>query len=189
MKTDVALIEATLQGDQRAFEELVRAYQNRVFGFVCHYLGDHQEAEDVVQETFVQAFRKLASFRRASSFHTWIYRIAFNLSATRRKRRSRQNSVDLQSSQANRVLDRAESPEQQLTRQERAVQVQAALAEMSEEYRTILVLREMNDCDYDAIAEILAIPVGTVRSRLHRARLELRERLQPLLVEACVEQS
>lgn len=189
MNTDVALIEASLRGDQHAFGQLVRAHQNRIFGFVSHYLGDHQEAEDVVQETFIQAFRHLATFRQASSFHTWIYRIAHNLSARRRQQRSRRHAWQQSSSNLTGLLDRSENGEQRLSRQERAVQVQAALAEMSEEFRTILILREMQDCDYDAIAEILAIPVGTVRSRLHRARLELRERLQPLLAEAGREQS
>jgi RNA polymerase sigma-70 factor (ECF subfamily) len=189
VNTDVALIEATLRGDQHAFGQLVRAHQNRIFGFVSHYIGDHQEAEDVVQETFIQAFRNLATFRQASSFHTWIYRIAHNLSARRRQQRARRPRTQLPSHDSIGMLDRSETGEQRLSRQERAVQVQAALAEMNEEYRTILILREMQDCDYDTIAEILAIPVGTVRSRLHRARLELRERLQPLLVEAGREQS
>jgi len=185
---DAALIEATRNGDSHAFGLLVRAYQDRVYHVVRHWMGDHQEAEDLVQETFVQAYLKLASFRGASSFTTWIFRIAFNLTATRRKKR-RPTQLDPQSPLYERLSDRGETPEERLQREERAGQVQAALAGLSDEYRAVLVLREMEDCDYESMAEILDLPIGTVRSRLHRARLELRDRLQAMQSGATAERT
>ncbi len=181
MSNEAALIATTLQGDTHAFGVLVRRYQDRVFTAVFHVLGDRQEAEDLTQEAFVSAFVNLASFQQQSSFYTWIYRIAFNLAATRRQRR--RSFVSLESrreSYGPEPLDTAEPADENLFREEQAAQLRAALAELPEDFRTILVLRELEGCDYQTIAEILSTPVGTVRSRLHRARLELRSRLQPL---------
>lgn len=190
MPNDAALIAATLQGDTHAFGMLVRQHQDRVFTAVYHVLGDRQEAEDLTQEAFVKAFVNLASFQGQSSFFTWIYRIAFNLAATRRQRKRPWISLEAQrASHGAEPLDTADSAEEQLLREERAEETRAALAELPEEFRTILVLREIEGCDYQAIAEILATPIGTVRSRLHRARLELRNRLQARSPEQPAKQS
>lgn len=190
MKDDAHLIAASLQGDSAAFGHLVRKYQDRVFNVVLHVVGDRMEAEDLVQDAFVQAFTKLKSFQGNSAFYTWLYRIAFNLAVSRQRRRKPEASVEQRREAAGLdPVDRAEDPGERLLREERASQVQLALASLNEEYRAILVLREIEGCDYDSIGEILDLPPGTVRSRLHRARGELRERLQHLLREAPAERT
>lgn len=181
---DTAVIGQVRAGDANAFGILVRKYQDRLFHCLAHLAGNVHEAEDLVQEAFVQAFLKIRSFQGQSSFFTWLYRIAFNLSVTQLRRKRTQVSLDgPPDSPGIDPEDPGEAVTDKLTRDERAAQVQAALATLSPDYRAILVLREMEDCDYETIAEILDLPMGTVRSRLFRARMELRERLQPMLQE------
>jgi RNA polymerase sigma-70 factor (ECF subfamily) len=183
---DGQLIDETLNGDQRAFGKLVRKYQDRLFNTVnMMHMGDcGQEADDVVQEAFVQAYLKLRTFRRESRFYTWLYRIAFNLAISRRRRNRGEVSVDHHRNVSGcEPLDPAGPPGDRMQREELAGQVQQALATLSHEHRAILVLRDMEGCDYDTIADILALPVGTVRSRLHRARSQLRQQMMPMLEE------
>ena len=179
---DNELIEATRRGDSAAFGCLVRKYQDRLLSALFHVSGSRDEAEDVVQEAFVTAYLKLMSFAGGSSFYTWLYRIAFNTAISRRRKRRGESSVehtrDLTGSEP---LDDHEAAEDCLLRKERAGQVQWALAQLPDEFRSVLVLREMESCDYDTIAQILDLPVGTVRSRLHRARLQLKEQLTAVL--------
>ncbi|MFO0872080.1 MAG: sigma-70 family RNA polymerase sigma factor [Pirellulales bacterium] len=190
MNDDTQLIAATLQGDTGSFGVLVRKYQDRVFNAIFHVVGNRHEAEDLAQDTFVQAFLKLESFRGGSAFYTWVYRIAFNLTASRQRRKRPLLSVEDQREQTGAdPADRGELPEEQLLRDERVEQVRAALQSLNDEFRTILVLREIEGCDYESIAEILNLAPGTVRSRLHRARAELRERLGEALQESPVERT
>jgi RNA polymerase sigma-70 factor (ECF subfamily) len=139
----------------------------------------------VAQEAFVQAYVKLASFAGESAFYTWLYRIAFNAAISRRRRQRDAASVEhTRELTGQEPFDDTEPAEERVLREERAAAVQQALTLLSEEHRAILVLREVEGCDYDEIAEVLDIPVGTVRSRLHRARLHLREQLDGVLGEA-----
>ncbi len=184
MNDDARLIHDTLAGDRAAFEELVQRYQGRLFNALVHVVGSREEAEDVSQEAFVQAFVKLDSFKGHSAFYTWLYRIAFNVSISRRRRARPEVSMDLHRDRTgDEPEDAGESPGEQLLRAEQVRQVRAALDALNEDHRAILVLREMEGCDYEAIAEILELPIGTVRSRLHRARLQLREQLKEVLLE------
>jgi len=184
VKDDARLIDEVLAGDSAAFGQLVLKYQDRLFNTVMHVVRCREEAEDVVQDAFVQAFVKLETFQRASAFYTWLYRIAFNVAVSRRRRRRPEVSVE-----QTRELTGAEpmgddpAPEDRLEQEESVEQVHAALAELSEEHRAILVLREMEGFCYERIVEVLELPVGTVRSRLHRARLQLREQLKDVLQE------
>jgi len=126
----------------------------------------------------VQAFLKLGSFERHSTFYTWLYRIAFNTAISRRRKRRSELSVkQAMGSPGEEPADRREKPDERLLRQERANLLTEALKGLSEEHRAILVLREMEGCDYEQIGQILDLPVGTVRSRLHRARAHLRMEL------------
>jgi RNA polymerase sigma-70 factor (ECF subfamily) len=176
-----SLIDRSLQGDSAAFGQLVRLHQDRLFNSVLHLAGDRAEAEDVVQEAFLQAYLKLGSFHRNSAFYTWLYRIAFNNTISRKRRKHHQASVDKHRDEGgDEPVARDDLPTEPLERAERAEQVQRALAELSDEHRSILVLREVDGCDYEAIADALDINIGTVRSRLHRARLQLRDRLKEL---------
>ncbi len=184
VKDDVQLIGDALDGDSAAFGQLVTRYQDRLYNTLVHVVGSTDTAYDTVQDAFVQAYVKLETFERSSAFYTWLYRIAVNLAISRRRREKPMASVD----QARELLghepvDRADPPEARLEQRERACQVQAALSTLSDEHRTILILREMDGCSYEQIAAILELPIGTIRSRLHRARLQLRDQLKGVFQE------
>ncbi len=183
MNDDAALIEATLAGDSAAFGLLVQKYQNRLFNTMVHAVGSFEDARDVVQEAFVQAFLKLGSFQRQSGFYTWLYRIAFNVAASQRRRQKPGLSMEqVQHHTGHEPIDEEDSPAQRVEQQERSRQVWQAMATLSDEHRAVLVLREIDGCCYETIAEVLNVPIGTVRSRLHRARLQLREQLKAVLM-------
>jgi RNA polymerase sigma-70 factor (ECF subfamily) len=183
---DAQLISQALAGQTSAFGQLVEKYQDRLYNTVLHVAGGAEDAKDVVQETFVQAFLKLESFQGASAFYTWLYRIAFNVAATFRRRRGAMRTAE-QAALADGHLGgdgtsrASDAPGERLEREERCRQVRQAIAQLPEEYRVVLVLREMEGYCYETIAEILDLPVGTVRSRLHRARMQLREQLREVL--------
>lgn len=181
---DASSIEQVLSGNVAAFEGLVRTYQTRLFNSLVHSLGCPEEAEDVAQEAFVKAFSKLATFKQNSSFYTWLYRIAINIAISRHRQKKPKTSLDeYRSNAGHEPVDDSNQPGSKLDLEERAVQVQAALQLLTEEHRTIIVLREIEDMDYEAISEILDLPVGTVRSRLHRARHQLRTHLEQVVLE------
>jgi RNA polymerase sigma-70 factor (ECF subfamily) len=184
VQDDSQLIQAACRGDSIAFGLLVRKYQDRLCTALLHVCGSHDEAEDAAQDAFVQAYLKLTTFAGGSAFYTWLYRIAMNRAISRRRKRRDETSVErTREATGLEPEDEAEQAEERLLREERAGQVQRALAQLSTEHRAILVLREVEGCDYDAIAAILELPVGTVRSRLHRARLQLKEQLDVILGE------
>jgi RNA polymerase sigma-70 factor, ECF subfamily len=182
LSDDASLIAATLAGDNAAFGRLVGLYQDRLYNSLLRVVGSAEDAGDIVQDAFVQAFVKLSSFRGSSAFYTWLYRIALNLAMSRARRERKVASLDgMKSDWGGEPTDGRPMPEANLEQRESVELVHAALAELSDEYRTILVLREIDGCRYDEIAEILDLPVGTVRSRLFRARLQLRDQLAPRL--------
>jgi len=182
VKDDAQLIDDTLAGQSAAFGELVQRYQDRLFNTMVHVVGSADDALDVVQDAFVQAFVKLESFHGRSAFYTWLYRIAFNVAATQRRRRRPVASVDKAREEGGEEpIDTDAGPLENLERDERCRQVREALGVLTEEHRDVLVLREIDGCCYESIAEILDLPVGTVRSRLHRARLQLRDELREVL--------
>lgn len=175
---DAQLIAASRQGDAQAYGQLVHKYQRRLCSSLYHICGSLADAQDAAQEAFLQAYLKLSTYTGASAFYTWLYRIATNTLITEfRKRRTRSTNERLRSLSEDSYSPQSESPDDRLLQQERVKQVRQALANLNTEHRTILVLREIENCDYQEIAQLLAIPVGTVRSRLHRARIELREEL------------
>ena len=174
MNDDAQLISQALAGQTAAFGQLVQKYQDRLYNTVVHVAGNAEDAKDVVQEAFVQAFLKLESFQGASAFYTWLYRIAFNVAATHHRRRGAMRSAERIALSDGHLRDSAEGqstadgPSEQLEREERCRQVRQAISQLADEHRVVLVLREMDGCCYETIAEILDLPVGTVRSRLHR---------------------
>ena len=184
MKDDFQLIDATLAGDREAFGILVLRHQDRLYTSLVHVTGSRSDAEDVVQDAFVQAFVKLPTFQRTSDFYTWLYIIAFNLAVSHRRRKRPELSVE-ESRECGGDEPASTEPAvgARVEREEGIAQIRSALARLSEEHRAILVLRELEGCDYDTIAEMLDLPVGTVRSRLHRARHQLREILKEDLQE------
>ena len=184
LSEDTDLIAQVVAGHTNAFEGLVRKYQDRLYNTLIHVTGSTHDAEEVTQEAMLRAYTRLDSFRGGSSFYTWLYRIAFNVSVSRERRKRPRHSLDETREQTGMdPVDGAEQPDAVAEQSERARQMNAALSELSEEYRNILVLREFEDQDYDTIASILEIPVGTVRSRLYRARTMLRDRLKQTIDE------
>jgi RNA polymerase sigma-70 factor, ECF subfamily len=185
---DTQLIAQALTGQTAAFGQLVEKYQDRLYNTVVHVVGNAEDAKDVVQEAFVQAFLKLESFHGASAFYTWLYRIAFNAAATHRRRRGAMRTAEQVAMADGRLRNSpdglarsVESPGESLERDERCQQVRRAISQLPEDHRVVLVLREMEGYCYETIAEILELPVGTVRSRLHRARMQLRDELKEVL--------
>lgn len=179
--SEARLIRAATAGDQESFGRLVLKYQDRLVNSLYHLIGNQAEAEDVAQEAFVQAFLKLGSFRGQSQFYTWLFRIARNQAISRFRRSRKLASIDGgESGGEQMLLSQEAAPDRRLLEGETVAQVQLALARLSEEHRAILILRELEELDYDAIAAALDLPVGTVRSRLHRARLQLKAELEAL---------
>jgi RNA polymerase sigma-70 factor (ECF subfamily) len=180
---DTELVANALDGDRAAFGELVRRHQDRLYHSVFHFCGAAEEAQDVVQDALVQAFLKLHMFRRDSAFYTWLYRIAMNLLISQKRRVRVTVSLDGFGQGRHDPIDGRARPSAALERQDRVTQVRAALLALSDEHRQVLVLREIEGWPYDTIADLLDLPIGTVRSRLHRARLELRDLLKPVYEE------
>jgi len=186
---DRRLVERVRGGDLRAFEALVRRYERFVFTLALRMLGDRDEADDVAQEIFLKAYTGLPSFRGASRFSTWLYAIASHHCLDSRASRTRRpvSFSSLQASghasddppdPASRLADPAPRADELLERKEAALQVQAALAGLTDDHRLILILREIQGLSYDEIAESIGEELGTVRSRLHRARAAFRLRVQ-----------
>lgn len=172
---DRDLIERVKSGESECFAELVLRYERPVFQSVFVFLGNRQEAEDVTQDVFVTAFRKIASFEYRASFLTWLRRIAFNqcVDARRKSKSRRTTSVDFEYEPQE--VSEVPSPDSVAQGKELVDRVRGAIDSLGEEQRSIILLRDIDGLDYSEIAGLLDIPVGTVRSRLHRARCELRE--------------
>lgn len=184
-RSDQELIDAALARDTAAFGELVTKYQNRLFGALTHMLGSAEDAKDVAQEAFVLAFQKLATFRGDAQFYSWLFRIGMN-AAVNFRRKNRSLGASLEATKERIGLEPTDHhsdtrPEQPLEQVERQRLVREALAQMTEEFRIPLVMAEMDEMKYEEIAALLQCPIGTVRSRIHRGRAELRDKLRRLL--------
>jgi len=182
--TDQDLVERVQGGDKTAFDLLVRKYQHRVVKLVMRYMRDPADAEDVTQEAFIKAYRALPQFRGESAFYTWLYRIAINTAKNAAVARSRspvEYDLDLQNSDESyelqaRMADH-DTPEALALAEEIRLVVEAAIDSLPEELRTAIVLRELDGQSYEAIAATMECPVGTVRSRIFRAREVIDRRL------------
>ena len=189
---ETALIDCIVSGQPAKFEILVGNYQQRIFATLLGMLGNRHDAEDVTQETFLTAFRKLDQFERRSSFYTWLHRIAFNaaIDLQRRKKRTKSRFVSGEGIENAEQRDQqADSPASIVMAKETVTQVQLALGRLDSERRNIIVLRDLQGLDYVEIASMLDIPLGTVRSRLHRARIELREIMNAMGIGQAVDDS
>ena len=179
------LVDRALQGDRGAFTQLVELNQDRLFASMIHVTGSPEEAEEVVQEAFIRAFVKLDTFQRNSQFFTWLYRIAFNSALTRRRKKRARISLEYtRETTGMEVVDSGQPVDEGLLSRERVDLVRRAMRELSDEHRAILVLREMEEHSYETIAEVLEISIGTVRSRLSRARRQLKLTLETMIREA-----
>jgi RNA polymerase sigma-70 factor (ECF subfamily) len=181
---DAQIIQRVLAGETPAFGLLVLRYQDRLYNTLYHVVGSAEDAHDLVQDAFVQSLVKLHTFRGGSAFYTWLYRIAFNLAMSLKRRERPAESIEkVRQLTGHEPAGENDRPEEPVLRAERVELVRAALAALADEHRTILVLREIDGCCYESISEILDLPIGTVRSRLHRARTQLRVELKDVLQE------
>jgi RNA polymerase sigma-70 factor (ECF subfamily) len=179
---DHRLIAASRDGDPMAFGALVRRYQDRLYRTVARIVDNPEDARDVVQEAFLHAFQAFDRFKGDSLLFTWLYRIAVNAAISLRRKRKAVLSIRAEHPEVG-TVDPPDPSEQSrpghaLERAEEEQRVRRALRRLSSEHRAVLVMKDMEDQKYEAMAETLGVPVGTVRSRLHRARLELRELLK-----------
>ena len=185
-QSDLALVQRVQRGERSAFDVLVLQYQQKVLKLVLRYIRDPMEAEDVVQEAFIKAFRAIGSFRGDSAFYTWIYRIAINTAKNAlvsSKRRPVSYDIDVQDPEQGDLearLTDGETPEQLAMTEEIRQTVNHAMADLPEDLRTAIVLREIDGLSYEEIAESMDCPVGTVRSRIFRAREAIDRRLRPV---------
>lgn len=182
---DTSLVREALEGNQLSFQLLVERYQTRLFSLTRHYTRNPVEIEDIVQETFLKAYSRLASFQHQSSFFTWLYRIAINtiLDFLKRRGRSPVQAVEDPES-AGETPERAlVRPDSRLEREEIAEVTHKVLEQLPEIFRTALVLREFEDRAYQEIADTLGISIGTVESRLFRARARFKQKLVQMYPE------
>ena len=185
--TDQQLVERVQKGDSRAFDMLVLRYQHKIVSLVGRYVHDVHEAQDVAQETFVKAYRALSRFRGESAFYTWLYRIAINTAKNylvSRSRRPPDTDVDVGDAEhyeVQNVLRDIETPENQLSRDQLRQVVFKAIENLPEDLKTAITLREFEGLSYEEIADVMQCPVGTVRSRIFRAREAIDKKMLPLL--------
>jgi len=185
--TDQILVERVQAGEKAAFDLLVKRYQHKVIGLIGRYVQDHSEALDVAQETFIKAYRALDNFRGESAFYTWLYRIATNTAKNylvTRSRRPPGTDVDIDDvlqAESETELRDIETPENSLYRDELFSVMASALEALPEELRVAITLRELEGMSYEEIAVVMDCPIGTVRSRIFRARDAIDKELKPLL--------
>lgn len=184
---DQALVERVQHGDKTAFDALVRKYQHKIAKLIGRYVSDQSEVLDVAQETFIKAYRALPSFRGESAFYTWLYRIAINTAKNHLVAQGRRPpDADIDATEAEQfdgqsALKEYGSPERMVLKDEMERVIYQAIDELPEDLRTAITLRELEGMSYEEIAQTMACPIGTVRSRIFRAREAIDNKLRPLL--------
>ena len=185
---DQQLVERVQRGDKRAFDLLVLKYQHKILGLIVRFVHDTHEAQDVAQEAFIKAYRALPSFRGGSAFYTWLYRIGINTAKNYLVSQGRRapTTTEFDSEEAETFEDASQlrdinTPESLLLSKQIGQTVNSAMDSLPEELRTAIVLRELEGMSYEEIAEIMKCPIGTVRSRIFRAREAVAAKLRPLL--------
>jgi RNA polymerase sigma-70 factor (ECF subfamily) len=185
--TDRQLVDTVLSGNKNAFDMLVLRHQHKVYSLVSRFVSDSAEAEDICQEAFIKAYRSLSSFRGDSAFYTWLYRIAINTAKNyvlSRKRRPIASDVQLEDaeiSEGNNALKDIANPENNLVTQKLKKAIFDAIEELPDDLRMAFTLREFSGLSYEDITEVMGCPVGTVRSRIFRAREMIDGKIRVLL--------
>ncbi len=184
---DQALVERVQQGDKKAFDMLVLKYQHRIIKLVARFIRNGDEVQDVAQEAFIKAYRALKNFRGDSAFYTWLYRIAINtaknylVSASRRATDSAVDAQDAEQYESGDWLREYATPEKELLASEIKQVIYKTISDLPTDLKEAITLREMEGLSYEEIAEVMACPIGTVRSRIFRAREAIDNQLKPLL--------
>ncbi len=184
---DQQLVERVQKGDKRAFDLLVLKYQHKIFAVISRFIRDHAEVQDVAQDAFIKAYRALPNFRGESAFYTWMYRIAINTAKNylvARNRRPPASDVDVDDAEffaGNDAMHEMNTPERNLLRDELQAVIDQAFRDLPDDLRMAVTLREIDGLSYEEIAEAMACPVGTVRSRIFRAREAIDKKIQPLI--------
>ncbi|RMF61615.1 MAG: sigma-70 family RNA polymerase sigma factor [Calditrichaeota bacterium] len=184
--TDEELIERFQQGDGHAFEEIVKRYKDPLLNFIYRFVGNQEEAEDILQETFLRVYRKRHAYRRVAKFSTWIYTIAGNLARTELRKRKRRrlfsiSDMGVEEDKDYEVSDEEFNPEQHVDSLLHDEVIQREINKLSPKFREVIILRDIQEFSYEEISQILRIPIGTVKSRVNRARLRLQSRLKKYL--------
>jgi len=182
--TDEELIKRFQEGDEYAFEEIVNRFKDRLKNLVYRYLHNDEASEDVVQDTFLRVYQKKHMYRNIAKFSTWIYTIAGNLAKTELRKKKRRKMYSL----SNLGLEDKEyeipsedfSPEEGVEGEFTEQEIQAAIDQLSHKFKTVIILRDIQELSYEEISKIVDIPLGTVKSRVNRARLKLQEKLKHL---------
>lgn len=184
---DLQLVQRVQRGEKQAFDLLVRKYQHKVVQVVSRYVSNQADAQDVAQEAFVKAYRAIGSFRGDSAFYTWMYRIAINTAKNflvaqgRRPPSDDIDAVEAEQFDSAAGLKEYGTPERQLLKDEIGQTISEAIDALPEELRTAIVLRELEGLSYEEISQAMDCPIGTVRSRIFRAREAIENKLEPLL--------
>jgi len=184
---DQALVERVQRGDKKAFDTLVLKYQQKVANLIGRYVRDPSEVLDVTQEAFIKAYRALPNFRGDSAFYTWLYRVAINTAKNHlaaMSRRPPQDDIEAETAEQTDLgtrLKEQDTPEKLALQEEIAATIKEAVDDLPEELRTAITLRELEGMSYEEIAQAMDCPIGTVRSRIFRAREAIDKKLEPLL--------
>lgn len=182
-RREASLVERHRQGDDRAFGEIYEQFESMVYNLALRMSGNAADADDISQETFLRAFRHLKRFKGKSSLKTWLFRIALNCSNTRLRRRGRRRARNIEDGEAEleRAADAGRSPEEAAVAADLSETFRAGLAALPVHYREAVLLRDFEDMNYEQIAEVLGVRLGTVRSRIARGRDLLRKRMEATL--------
>lgn len=183
--TDEDLIERFQNGDLYAFDLIVKRYKNQLMNFVYRFLGNSEEAEDLVQETFLRVYRNRRAYQKVAKFSTWIYTIAGNLAKTELRKRKRRKFFSISDLGYNEkdydISDEAYNPEKDVDSRMKEEIIHREINDLSPKFRQVILLRDVQQLSYEEISQIVKIPLGTVKSRVNRGRLKLQERLKSLL--------
>lgn len=183
--TDEELIERFQEGDLYAFDLIVKRYKNQLLNFIYRFLGNTEEAEDLVQETFLRVYRNRKAYQKIAKFSTWIYTIAGNLAKTELRKRKRRRFFSISDLGYNEkdydISDEAYNPEKDVDGRMKEAIIHEQILALSPKFREVILLRDVQQLSYEEISEIVDIPLGTVKSRVNRGRLKLQEKLKGLL--------
>ena len=175
--TEAELIQQSCAGNMDAFEQLILQYERRVYTIAYKYMGNHEDASDMAQEAIIKAYQSIGSFRGDAAFGTWLGKITAN-QRKKQQTTSLEDTLELEEGSVKKEIESpAATPEEHAIRQETASYMQMLISELKEEYRAVVILRELEGYSYEEIADILSCSLGTVKSRISRARLYLKERI------------